>query len=279
MNKQMSKSILLKPLKKTISKILGLLKYKHPYMPGFWERTRIENYPRKEVFSSCLLNKEILISDSKWYLPTLREIWENEIYKFESSNRSPYIIDCGANIGLSVIYWKHLFPESKVVAFEPDPNIFQMLNKNIKTFNYHDVETRQMAVWTSETELSFRPDNSVGGKLEIGISRKNCITVKTFRLSDLLSQKVDMLKIDIEGAEYDVLMDCADNLHFVDRLFVEYHGELRKTQKLHQLLALFQNCGFRYHIKEANPVKHPFIHTELNTYFDLQLNIYAFRGL
>lgn len=274
---KLAKSYLSTILKKVKSKVRDTFRPKSPYLPGFWERTRIENYPRRRSFTSKLLSRNILISDSKWYLPTLKEIWDKEIYRFESNTTAPYIIDCGANIGLSVIYWKHLFPKAKILAFEPDPEIFNLLSKNVITFGYEDVDLRQLAVWTEETDLSFHSDNSVGGRLEIGNKSADLIKVKTIRLHDLLSQHIDMLKIDIEGAEHAVLMDCSDRLLNVEKLFVEYHGAPNETQKLQVILDILQRHGFRYHIKEANPVKHPFIRSERNTYYDLQLNIFAFR--
>jgi len=255
-----------------------LTKPKRKFIPSLLERVKIKNYPHKKVFTSHLLNKEILISDSYWYLPTLQEIWENQIYKFNANNDSPFIIDCGANIGLSVIYWKYLYPKSKIIAFEPDPEIFKLLQHNVEVFDFEDVDLRPYAVWSSYTKLIFQPDNSVGGRLiEEGNSPK-LIDVKTYRLKDILNQNIDMLKIDIEGAETEVLLDCKEKLTFVDKVFVEYHGYAGKTQSLHEILDLLQNAGFRYHIKEANPIKHPFITSERGKFYDLQLNIYAFRN-
>ena len=246
--------------------------------PGILEKVRIKNYPRKTILTSYLFKKKILISDSYWYLPTLEEIWENQIYKFTAKNETPFIIDCGANIGLSVIYWKYLYPKSKIIAFEPDPWIYELLEENVDTFDLDNVNLRQYAVWSSYTKLNFQPDDSVGGKLVIEINKSSLIEGNTFRLRDLLNQFVDMLKIDIEGAETEVLMDCKDKLNFVENLFVEYHGHTNEPQELHKILELLQNVGFRYHIKEANPVKHPFIKSELGKLYDLQLNIYAFRN-
>lgn len=255
------------------NKILG-----SEILPGIIERTKIQHIPRKTVFSSKLIKKEIWISDSFWYLPTLKEIWENQIYKFQAKNDSPLIIDCGANIGLSVIYWKYLYPKAKIIAFEPDPNIFKLLEENIAVFNFESVDIRQNAIWSSNTKLNFKSDNSVGGRISDKGNKSFLIKVDTFRLRDLLNQNVDMLKIDIEGAEDEVLFDCKDQLTFVDKLFVEYHGNANEQQKLHEILELLQNAGFRYHIKEANPVKHPFVKSELGKLYDLQLNIYAFRN-
>jgi len=251
---------------------------KRIFLPGVIERIRIKHQPRRKTFSSHLLKRKLLISDSYWYLPTLEEIWENQIYKFNAKNHSPLIIDCGANIGLSVLYWKYLYPKSKIIAFEPDPEIFKLLQHNVNVFDFDDVDLLPYAVWSSYTKLNFQPDNSVGGRLIKEGKSPSLIDVKTFRLRDILNQDIDMLKIDIEGAETEVIMDCNDKLSSVENLFVEYHGYAGETQRLHEILNLLQNEGFRYHIKEANPVKHPFIKSERGAFYDLQLNIYAFRN-
>ena len=246
-------------------------------LPNLLERVRVASIPPKHTFSTSFLNKKILVSDSKWYLPTLKEIWGTQIYKFNASSKKPFIIDCGANIGLSVLYWKYLYPDSKIIAFEPDPAIFKILENNLTQFNYQGIEFRNLAVWSSESEMSFQVDNSVGGKIIQAENIPNVIKVKTFRLKNLLKQHIDMLKIDIEGAEYEVLKDCQEKLFLVDHLFVEYHGWMSQTQKLHEILEMVNHAGFRYHIKEANPINHPFIFQELNKLYDLQLNIFAFR--
>ncbi|MBW6474942.1 MAG: FkbM family methyltransferase [Anaerolineaceae bacterium] len=253
------------------------MKPKTSKLPGILEKKRIEYQPRKKVFSSYLLNKKILISDSYWYLLTLDEIWGNQIYKFHANREVPFIIDCGANIGLSVIYWKFLYPKANIIAFEPDPKILELLRKNIDAFGLDNIEIRPCAVWSSNTILCFKSDNSVGGKLVDHMNGSKLINVNTFRLRDLLNQQVDMLKIDIEGAEYEVLMDCYENLVNVDYIFIEYHGITNEPQKLHNILEMLQNKGFRYHIKEANPINHPFIRSERNKFYDLQLNIFAFK--
>ena len=59
------------------------------------------------------------------------EIFLSDDYYFETSNPSPLIIDCGSNIGFSVLYFKKLYPLSRLIAFEPNPNTFKLLEKNI----------------------------------------------------------------------------------------------------------------------------------------------------
>ena len=68
--------------------------------------------------------KILKIPDSASYLSSREEIFDQQIYRFNTSNSKPYIVDCGANIGLSIIYFKQLFPNAEIVAFEPDEKIF-----------------------------------------------------------------------------------------------------------------------------------------------------------
>jgi hypothetical protein len=100
-------------------------------------------------------------------------------------------------------------------------------------------------------------------------------------LNDLLKnhEKIDFLKIDIEGAETDVLADCGNSLQRVQNLFVEYHSFPGKLQKLDLLLGILKNQGFRIQINSPFRYKKPFAKKYLHPFpeMDLQLNIFAFR--
>ena len=239
------------------------------------EAIRLEYSPRFSHTHAPLLGKRIALTDPYWYLFCYDEIFKDEIYKFQTNATDPYIIDCGANIGLSVIYFKHLYPNARVVAFEPDQEIFDVLKLNVATYELEDVTLFPNAIWNAETELDFQPDGSVGGRLWEG--GEGARRVKTARLKNFLDQKVDFLKIDIEGAELEVIKDCEEALVNVEHLFVEHHGMQDGENSLAEILRILRNAGFRYHLKEAWPVKHPFMQNERNGY-SLQLNIFAFRN-
>lgn len=230
---------------------------------------------RKNIYTN-VFNKPLLINDSKWFPHMFHDIWVDEAYYFQSENKKPYIIDCGANIGVSVLYWYYLFPHAEVVAFEADPEIVKVLTENIARFEL-PATVIPKAVWTQETKLSFCPDHSIGGRIVDPLIVKNAYIIDTVRLKPYLNRHVDMLKIDIEGVELDVLRDCSSQLMNVERLFVEYHGRGDEKQALPELLEILTEAGFRYHIKQANPVAHPFILREYRKRHDLQLNIYAVR--
>jgi FkbM family methyltransferase len=210
-------------------------------------------------------------------LHAFEEIFIGQVYKQQLQNQ-PYIFDCGANIGLSVIYMKHFYPKAEIVAFEPDKKNFDLLEKNMQSFGYNNVILRNEAVWTENTTLQFSNEGLMSSKIVAGYDH-NTKQIKAIRLRDLLIREIDFLKIDIEGAEYVVLNDINDKLHFVKNMFVEYHGTFKRNYEIAELLTIINKSGFNFYIKEATCVyKTPFYRIEKDIrLYDIQLNIFCFR--
>lgn len=214
-----------------------------------------------------------------WFRHSYREIFEEQVYRFESANPQPLIIDCGSNIGLSIIYFAKQHPGARIISFEPDKDIYKLLQENISTFDIQgQVELRNEAVWTEQTVLRFHSTGGMGGSIQTDDTVKdNTIEVNAVRLKDFLNTKVDFLKIDIEGPEIDVLEDCYSQLHLVENIFVEYHCSKGEEQRLDRLLRLLTDCGFRYYIRQAyENLTFPYIQKH-GEYMDVQLNIFGFR--
>ncbi len=226
------------------------------------------------------LGKNIQIVDAPSYLAAYEEIFAKENYLFRSVKDSPFIIDCGANIGLSVIYFKKLFPDCRIVTFEPDPVVFNALKYNVGLFGYKEVELHKKAIWDAQTVLRFMAEGSVSGRLTKpgDADTERVIEVNTARLKDYLQGEVDFLKMDIEGAETRVIRDCSDQLRNVKNMFIEYHSHATEPQTLDEILHVLRDTGFRYQIKEAFVAKHPFVTREPHSWGnDLQLDIFAYR--
>jgi FkbM family methyltransferase len=240
------------------------------------ELDRLKRLPRYTPTSSMFRGKRIIIVDTRTYLVGLNEIFSEGIYEFKTERDAPLIIDCGANIGLSVLYFKILYPSARLIAFEPDSKIFEALRLNIESFGLNQVELHQAAVWLENGTVSFKPEGGYSGR--ISSAAENTVQVPSIRLRDFLRERVDFLKIDIEGSELQVLEDCSDLLDNVERIFVEYHSESGKPQLLDELLTIIRKGGFRYQIKEAYVAKKPFICQPSMMNMDLQLNIFCFRN-
>jgi len=236
---------------------------------------KIKNLPDQKPQTIEFLGSRISFGSRVEFLHSIHEIFIEEIYQQKFDREDPYIIDCGANIGLSIIYMKKLYPNSEIVAFEPDEANFSYLEKNVKSFGFFNVTIFREAIWTENTHLSFQSEGSLASR--IGEGKGKTITVKAKRLQDLLNRQVDFLKIDIEGAEFKVLMDIRNKLHFINHIFIEYHGTFDQNFELNEILQTLTANGFKFYIKQAldtYPV--PFIRKNAEV-FDVQLNIFCFR--
>ncbi len=262
-----------------INKFSALFKSKYKKIGyDFIDIRKIKSFNKNKVNSYTFLQKKIYFKSPFEYLHSLHEIFILEIYKIKLPVNA-CIIDCGANIGISVLYLKNRFPDSTLIAFEPDKQNFEILNLNIKSFNFKNVEIRNEAVWIEDTYLNFSNESSMSSKISNETNSVNNVNVKAIRLKDIINQKIDFLKIDIEGAEYEVLMDMQDKLYLVQNMFVEYHGSFLQTTELTNIFNILSFNKFNYYIKEAAPVyATPFFRATGSLAYDVQLNIFCFKN-
>lgn len=240
---------------------------------------RIRRAPRFTPGRGSINGDTVEFSDSYGFLHSVTEIFIDEVYRFYSDNPSPFIIDAGANDGVSILYFKRHFPNCSIIAYEPDATIFKVLERNVHALELNGVQLINAAVWVEDTELTFYSTGSLAGSTEVDfLSKGNASIVRAHRLKTILqNQKVNFLKIDIEGAENRVLFDIRAELENVERLFFEYHGQPEKEQLLGEMLNLVKSSGFRYIINGPHGPQFPFI-DRIKRGFDLQLNVSCYRA-
>lgn len=228
---------------------------------------------------TALFGRNFYFSHGEAFIHLLDEIFLDEVYKFDADTSEPYIIDCGANVGVSILYFIRRFPQAKILGFEPDENVFNLLQKNVDVFDYEKrIEVRKEAVWIEDTELSFYSEGGVAGSSVVDYSKENNILkVKAIDLKKYLDKQIDFLKIDIEGAENELIFNIAPLLKNVKNLFLEYHGLTGQPQNLGDVLNTIKNAGFEYYIKmAADIIQLPYCE-ESKISFNQQLNIFCFR--
>jgi FkbM family methyltransferase len=169
------------------------------------------------------------------------EIFLDHSYDVAELAKTPFIVDVGANIGLFSLYMKQKYPQSKILAFEPVPENFEALSKNLKLHGAEDVVTYQYGLGTEPatsiiTYFPRAPGNSTfhpqTKELMLKVLNEDLgeemtnrffgdrseIAVPVQRLSHFLeayhsdAKVIDFLKIDVEGAELEVMggLDDAD---------------------------------------------------------------------
>ncbi|MEO6837853.1 MAG: FkbM family methyltransferase [Ginsengibacter sp.] len=238
----------------------------------------LKHLPPDNIHFHKLLNHKTFFHGGPEYLHGLKEIFLEGVYN-QKLPENAYILDCGAHIGLSVIYLKSICPTANIVCFEPDAKNFDLLQRNITSHQLKNVEAKEEAVWVENTSLNFIQDGNMGSKIGEAKS-SHSVTVKATRLKDFLDKKVDFLKMDIEGAEYNVLKDISDSLKNVNKMFIEYHGTFEQNNELLEIFEMVSKAGFKFYIKEAASVyDQPFLPKASSGEYDLQLNMFCFRNL
>lgn len=263
-------------MKKTIKSLFKFLKYYLWYSPF---QRMLSDSKNKQEGEIILFDKIFFYHYGLAFYDTYREIFENNIYEFKTNSSKPIILDCGANMGVSVLYFSKNYPNAHIIAFEPDETVLPFLEKNIQSQNIQNVEVFKKAVWTGETELEFYTDNGLGGRVGKEYVNQTPRIIKALRLRNFLNKPIEMLKIDIEGAEYAVIQDCEDLLHNVEHIFIEYHSIYNEEQHLEDILNIVKRQGFRYHLKESFSRRKPFVDKKLVCEkYDMAINVFAYKN-
>ncbi len=186
----------------------------------------------------------------------LQEIFVESTYFFETTSARPVIIDAGANIGMATLYFKKLYPEARIVCFEPDPENFALLTRNVEGNGLTGVELHQAAVSDDEEPLVFFTSHNASplrnSTIRERVPSAHEIRVPAVRLSGFIKSAVDLLKLDVEGAEGRVLADLigSGTLANVERLHMEYHHHIDgERNEFSRTLAQLEAAGFGYQVR------------------------------
>jgi FkbM family methyltransferase len=248
------------------------------YRNGAFLKSKLEKMPRYTDARVAFNGWKLVLADAASFLSAYREIFVEQIYAFTFEGNAPRILDLGANIGLSVLYFKMMYPEARVTAFEADPRIFGYLEKNVHGNGYTDVELINKAVWLENTTLEFCSEGADGGRAAMA-GDSNLIEVEAIDIVEYLEGKqFDFLKMDIEGAEELVLPACKEHLAHVRYVFVEYHSKVGQKQSLTSIIATLTDAGFRIHVQSIGNNSSPFVEVRESSGFDMQLNIFAWKS-
>ena len=208
-------------------------------------REAVRDVPRYLPGSYRFPFGSIRYADARSLVDQYDKIFRARVYDFDSGNDSPRIFDCGGNIGLSTIWLKRRYPSCSITVFEADPEIAPVLEYNLTAVGLNNVEIVQAAVWKENGSVRFRADGADGGRISKNASDPS---IRAVRLSDWITTAIDLLKLDIEGAEYEVLGDLHDTgaLRRVRRIAAELHLRADNRARLPLLLVQLADAGFEY---------------------------------
>ena len=198
-----------------------------------------------------IMGFDIGFFDHQTMVYTFEEIFIQQSYQFKTEKREPVILDIGGNIGLATLFFKRLYPKSKITAFEPDKQTFKMLQANIQK-NFKGVNLINAALGARKGNIDFysfeqKGQANMSSKSPEHFTRIN--KVKQLPLSDYLNQPIDFLKMDIEGSETEAICSAKSKLRNVKEMVLEFHAFPKvKENNLPKLLKALERNKFHFTI-------------------------------
>lgn len=213
--------------------------------------------PRFTPGTIRMLDYQLQYSDLLSFCVQWQDIFVKRCLDFQAASDAPRILDCGANVGLASLYFKQRYPRARITAYEADPSLAGMVAANLRTNGATDAEVVHAALWTSNGQLTFRCEGSDSGMIESlpGAIDGRAAVVRAQRLRDVLeAEAIDLLKLDIEGAEDPVLADCEPVLHRVRAMILDLHEFDPGNRRAPGVLDRLTRAGFAYAIDEFVPL-------------------------
>ncbi len=218
-------------------------------------------FPRRVPGTLKIDGQPIVYSDLHSFFHQAYQIYVQKLYDLDTEKPIRSILDCGAHIGLASIYYAGRFPDAEIHGFEADPELCQMASLNVRQLGLGNrIHLHPKAVWIDDNGIGFHRTGDDSGI----VSNAGSVRVPSFSLRDWIEHHdVDLIKMDIEGAEYSVLKDCKDVLGSVPYVLIEAHQFGRNEGHLHEILAILSEAGFETGLGDFHPATWIPQHTSL----------------
>lgn len=168
-------------------------------------------------------------------VPTYKHIFQRREYEFENEIAPTVILDAGAHSGLASIYFANRYPQAKILAVEPEKDNFDLLVKNVAP--YPQVIPIRAALWNCNETIDLvdpglgewgymtrtESDDAIAGSLRHQVDG---VTVdqllKRYQLAN-----IDLMKLNVEGAEREIFENCDAWIGQVDAVVVKLHDRMK----------------------------------------------------
>ena len=189
-------------------------------------------YKKCKQETPCIIRKDLpfpcTIRLGTEDLSMYHQVIRNREYACSTTQPIQTIVDLGANVGFSVIHFAEHFPDAKIIAVEPDADNFALLKSN--TQYYNNITCVQAAIWHTTETLHLTDLGSCGHRVDL--DNASGVPVPGITMESLIDtyqiNKIDLLKIDIEGAEKELFEHSQGWLDRVDSIVIELHDRFKR---------------------------------------------------
>jgi FkbM family methyltransferase len=193
--------------------------------------------------------------EAEWMRFLYREVFAEREYWFATDNPRPVILDCGSNIGMAILFFKALYPDCVITAFEPAPWACAAIEETLAANDLRGVTLHNAALAETDGTLELFHDPKHPGSAVMSVYEDRMpgekVQVPAVRLSRYISAPVDVLKLDVEGSELPVLRDLVSSgtLSQIRQMVIEFHHHMSpQVDNLSECLAILEQHGFGYQI-------------------------------
>ena len=193
----------------------------------------------------------------------LNEIFNKKVYDIDLGKTTPVIFDVGAHIGLATIFFNQKYPLARITAFEPNPNIFPLLEENTYYNNIQNVTLHNIALGKTPSKRTLFIDSTNGGFSTASFSKDAWdgsqksigIEVITEPLSKYIVTPIDLLKMDVEGTEQEIIeeLDESGKIKNIRNIIIEFHPT--EKQNIEIIKDILKRNNFVIEIREESKEK------------------------
>jgi FkbM family methyltransferase len=193
--------------------------------------------------------------EAEWMRFLYREVFAEREYWFTTDNPRPVILDCGSNIGMAILFFKTLYPDAEITAFEPAPWACEAIEATIEANDLKGVALHNAALAECDGTLELFHDPEHPGSAVMSVFQDRmpgeAVRVPAVRLSRYVTRPVDFLKLDVEGSELAVLRDleASGAITQIEQMVIEFHHHMSpQTDNMSECLGILERHGFGYQL-------------------------------
>ena len=200
-------------------------------------------YPKNQRGTLGFRGRALQFFDLNTFRNEAQRIFIENTYEFKCNTRTPVIIDCGTNLGLLPLYYAEKYPDARIVAFEADPIKAKLAQDNFDSAHLSNIKLINKAVWLNSGTVPFLCQTDIG--------EPTVLQVPAVSLNEFIgTQTIDLLRLNLAGAEFHVIKESTDVLKNVRHLVAEVHQIPRQAPHLAELLCALRALDFQCHLHE-----------------------------
>ncbi len=206
-------------------------------------KSNLTKYPRNVPGEIRINGKIFQYQDiHKFYYEAVRA-FQQHCYDFKTTHKNPVIVDCGAYVGLTALFYAQRFPQACIHSFEGDPVRARISKGNLRSLGVGNAHVHSKAVWIEDGTVHFQASGSTNGARET-------IEVPAIRLKNWIGDnQVDLLRLNIKGAEFHVLQDCETLLPRIRMVIIELQFPNAGGYTFGSILNFFEANNFEISFK------------------------------